>query len=157
MEDFLDKKILKKVKWVEMTDLTHIILALVAVGGFVFVASVAPNVLQVVNLYQKWQKTYKRRNYVNGRLESLITLNYKTPLPLDFSPTTNNRNVLRSSQIKFFLKQFSQFSTESQTLAVSKHNSRDNHQLIAVKKFPDHKTFLDCGSLAQSTSEYCRV
>ena len=71
-EKIINKKTLKKFNWSKMTDLTQIILSLVAAGGFLALAAAVPGVLQIIGQYQKWQKSYRRRNYVNKRLELLI-------------------------------------------------------------------------------------
>lgn len=62
----------RDLKWLVDADLTRIILASIAVVGFVTFAAAVPGVLNLVGYYQKNRKRYLQAKYVNQRLEKLI-------------------------------------------------------------------------------------
>jgi len=67
----MNKKI-KNLKWLAEADLTKIILASVAMVGFVTLAAAVPGILQIIGYYQKNRKRYLQAKYVNQRLNKLI-------------------------------------------------------------------------------------
>ncbi|MFA5023073.1 MAG: hypothetical protein WC537_02280, partial [Candidatus Paceibacterota bacterium] len=62
----------RELKWLKNADLNQFILSSIGLVGMVGLLAVAPNVIQLVGLYQKYCKKYKQRYYINQRLEKLI-------------------------------------------------------------------------------------
>jgi len=62
----------RELEWLKNADLNQFILSSIGLVGMIGLLAVAPNVIQLVGLYQKYRKKYKQRYYINERLEKLV-------------------------------------------------------------------------------------